>query len=433
MRRESLVIILAFAMAFAAALSGCGGKTEEGGNTAPAALSASGAKSEPQETVITAATKEEAKKLAEAFYGGIAKANPISMSLHSDGKLVSEFAMNGDTIYSGAPDMDFAYYAFIEDGTKYLLGGDEDTAYESEYMYDMLAESVQTTLDMFVLGYYDADDDGALQFSATQTDKTVNGTKTSQLVTIITGEEDGKTATVKATGTAENGAVSNIICEIDSGEEKGTLEYRFTYKNVSIDLPAYTIDENYNAYGVTIEGTHVDSPYKTLGELIATLDEDENLTYVIEDERIYAIGEKDGRHYQFVAPFPEAEQAALDRIDFFSDSYDEERYAILGKLVVDDCVDFTDAIIPQSELDAFVGRTAQDIADAGYELTGWSVGEEGAHLTLEKDGMDYEAVTGFPEGYTYDPDAEFEAEDAYGFPVEAFYFDTPEYVALPIQ
>ncbi len=182
-----------------------------------------------------------------------------------------------------------------------------------------------------------------------------------------------------------------------------------------------------------VEGTHVDSPYKTLGELIATLGEDEDLFYTVEDERIYAIGEKDGRHYQFAAAFPETEQEAFNSIDFFSDTYDEERYAILGKLVVDDCIDFTDAVIAQSELDGFVGKAAQDIVDAGYELVGWSVGEEGAYLTFEKDGLDYEAATGFPAGYTYDPDAEFEDEDAYAFPVEEFYFDRPNYVALPIQ
>lgn len=427
MKRKSIAIILSLVMALAMALSGCGKKTGGGAPAAaPAGSSAGGAKSEIQETVVTAETKEEAKKLAEAFYGGIAKADPISMTFCSDGVVQSEFKRNGDTFYSGAPAMDFAYYAFIENGAKYLIS-DGETAYEDEYMYDMVAESVQTTLDLFILGYYDADDDGTLQFSATRTDKAA----ASKLVTVITGEEDGKTATAKMTGTAENGAVSNIICEIDTGEEKGTYEFRFAYKDISIDLPAYTIGKS--AYGITVEGTHVDSPYKTFGELIATLDEDEDLHYIIVDERIYAIGEKDGRHYQFAAAFPEAEQEAFESIDFFSDTYDEERYAILGKLIVDDCVDFTDAILPQPELDAFVGKTAQDIVDAGYELVGWSVGEEGAYLSFGKNGMDYEAATGFPEGYTYDPDAEFEDEDAYGFLVEAFYFDAPEYAALPIQ
>ncbi len=436
MKRRGLAAILALIMALVMALTGCGKKTESGATASvPAAAPAAGspAKSEEKETTVTAETKEEVKKLTEAFYGGIAKADPISMSLYSDGEMISEFSMKGDTIYSGAPDMDFAYYAFIENGAKYLLGGDEEVAYENEFMYDMLAESVKTTLDMFVMGYFDADDDGALQFSATQTDKTANGAKTSKLVTVITGEEDGQSATVKTTGTAENGAVTSILCEIETGEEKGSYEFRFAYKDISIDIPAHTLGKGTNAYGMTVEGTHVPSPYQTLGELIATLDEDENLLYTIEDGRIYAIGEKDGRQYQFAAPFSETEQNALDALDFFSDTYEKDRNAIFGKLVVDDCIDFTDAIAPQSELDAFVGKTAKDILDAGYEVVGWSISEEGAYLTFEKDCMNYEAATGFPEGFAYDSDADYEEEDMYGFPVKTFRYDTPGYSALPIQ
>ena len=429
-RKKLTTIILALAAVLSLMLAGCGAKTEDG-TAASGSGSGETAKSEDRETVVTAETREEAKKLADAFYESVVNANPVFMTFYSDGQTLSEFAMDGDKIYSGTPDMDYAYYGFIENGTKYFIG-DGETAYENELMYDMIAESVKTTIDMFVLGYYNEDNDGAFQYSATKTDKTVNGAASSKLVSTITGEADGKTAVVTVTGTAENGAVTNILCQLDADGENGSYEFIFSYDNVSVELPVYTISEDFGGYGdVNIEGTHVESPYQTLGELMATLGENESLIYTIEAERVYAVGEKDGRHYQFAAAISAEDQEALDSLDFFSDTYEKDRDAILAKLVVDDCVDFTDYLIPQSELDAFVGKTAQDILDAGYEMTGWGIGEDGATLCFSKGYMEYDADVALPDDY--DPDREYESEDMYGFTVEQFYFASPEYAALPIK
>ncbi len=422
-RRKLTAIILTFAMALAVMLSGCGSKNA-GGAAEPAEGNA--AKNEDEETVVTANTKEDVKKLAEDFYAPIQKAGPVFMTFYSDGELQSEFKRSGDTFSSSSPDMDFPYYGFIEDGVKYMIY-DGETAYADEDMYDMTADSVKMMLDIFILGYYDADDDSALQFSATRTDKA----GTSKLVTVVTGEDDGQAATITATGTAENGTVSDIICQMESGEEKGTYEIKFAYDNISVELPAYTIGEDYSGGGVAIEGTHVESPIQTLGELIATLREDEDLFCMMEDGHAYAIGEMGGRQYQFSAALSAEDQNALDALDIFSDTYDQDRKAILGKLVVDDCIDFTDVLVPQSELDTFVGKTVKDMVDTGYEMTGWGISEETAEVTFEKDYMDYTAQIILADGF--DPDSEFEGEDLYGFTVKEISFCEPEYVALPIR
>ncbi len=432
-RRSISAILLAAVLAFAMLLSACGAKPDGGAASDSAASTSGAAKSEDKETVVTAQTQEEAKKLAEDFYANLLKANPVAMTAYANGEVLSEFVRSGDAIYSGTPDLDFAYYLFIEDGKKYLLDSDEGVAYENEFMYDMVAESLQTTLAMFVTGYYEAEDeDGELQFSATRTDKTVNGAVSSKLVSVITGEDDGKAASVTVTGTAENGVVSNILCEIESGEEKENYEFRFSYGSVTVDLPPYTIGEGYgDYYNEPIEGEHVESPYRTLSELIATLGEDEQLFYTVEEGRVYAIGEKDGRQYQFGADISEADSEAYFNLDFFSDTYEQDVYAILGKLAVDECIDFTDCLVPQSELDTFVGQTVEDLVNAGYELTGWSIFGGDALLSFEKGLMDYDAKVTPTEGF--DENSEYDGEDLYGFRVNELYFSAPEYMALPIR
>lgn len=419
-KRQLTAIFLTLAMVLAAALSGCGSSSGDGGTKD------GGAKDGGKETTVTAETKEDAKALADAFYAEVLNANPVSMTFYSDGSLLSEFKKSGDTFSSGSPDMDVPYYGFIEDGVKYMIY-DGETAFADESIYDMTAGSMKLMLDMFVTGYYNADD-GALQFSATRTDDA----GTSKLVTVITGENEGQATTITVTGTAENGAVSDILCKIESGEETGNYELKFSYDDVSVELPAYTIGESDGGYGgVAIEGTHVDSPIKTLGELIATLGEDENLFCLVEDGHAYAVGERDGRQYQFAATLSTEDQEALDALDFFSDTYDQDREAILARQIVDDCIDFTDVLVPQSELDTFAGKTVEDVVDAGYELTGWMISDGYAEVTFEKDYMDYNAQVTPTEGF--DPDSEFENEDLYGFTVTELRFSEPEYVALPIR
>jgi len=425
-------LLLSVLMALAISLSGCAEKSG-GGSAEPAGGESSGGSAAPaaSETVKTAETKEDAKKLADAFYGGLAKANPVSMTSFINGTEASTFMASGDTFCLVDPSSDITYYMFIEDGKKYFIG-DGETAYEDEYMYDMFSESLESTLQMFVTGIYDVEDDGALQFSAKQTDKTENGAVTSKLVSVITGEEDGKAATMTVTGTARNGTVSSILYEAEAGGEKESAEFKFSYDNISIDLPAYTIGESYGGYSdITLEGEHVDSPYRTLDELIATLGEDDYLLYTMEDDRVYAVGEKDGRQYQFSAVLSAEDMEAYEALDFFSDTYNEDVYAILGKLTVDDCVDFTGCIVPQDELDAFAGKTVQDLVDAGYENTGWSVFEGDAMLTFDKDLMEYEAKVTPTDGF--DENSDFDFEDMLGFRVEQFRFSAPEYAALPIR
>lgn len=423
--KRMTAMLLALAMALALTLSACGGRS--GGQEAATPAPDGGA--ETSETVVTADDRLTAKKLADEFYAPLLTADPVSMVSLFDKQQVSEFKRNGDTMYMTDGTPDYEYYLFVEDGAKYLLSGGEDSAYENEYLYDMFAETIETTLEMFVTGLYDAEDADTFRFSATRTDS--DGAST--LVSVIYGEEDGQDAAVTVTGTAKNGVVTNIFYEYVVGEEKETAEFRFSCDNVSIKVPACTLveDNGYGGYDAVLEGEHVESPYPTLQGLIDTLGEDDFLFYIIEDGFVYAIGEKDGRQLQLAAAITEEQESEIDGLDFFSDTYYEDVYAILGALAVTDCVDYTDCLIPQDELDGYAGQPVQTMIDAGFELNGWSINEGVAILTLAKDGLEYDADAIPTEGF--DENSDFDSEELYGFTLERVAFAAPQYSALPIR
>ena len=69
-------------------------------------------------------------------------------------------------------------------------------------------------------------------------------------------------------------------------------------------------------------------------------------------------------------------------------------------------------------------KTAQEVADAGFEGTGWSFYEGSGALFFAKDGMGYNADVTAPADF--DMDSEFEFDDLLGFTVEGFRFNEPE-------
>ena len=384
-------------------------------------LSACGGKNTDSENTVTVETREETRELAAAFYAPLYNADPISFETYSGGQWQSTFSRDGDAMHAANAFSDDEYYMFVEDGQKYLMS-DGETAYADENGYNMYADTLDTTLSFYVMGILRSEEGEApLSYHATRTDRTTDGVSSSELVYTVSGEAEGESVTLTVTGTADGeGNVSRILYEYVSGENKGDIELRFSY-DVSVQVPEHT-------YGDTGEieyrYTHVESPFATIQDLIDRLGEDEYLNYTMTDGAVLAFGEKDGRLYQVRAEISPEAQAAYDALDFFSETYDEDCYAIVGALSIVDCIDYTDSVIPQSELDAFVGKTAQEIADAGFEGTGWSFYEGSGALFFAKDGMGYTADATAPADF--DMDSEFEFEDLLGFTVEGFRFNAPE-------
>ena len=219
MRKRSIAVIaMAVVLAMLMALSACGGNSEQ---------------------VRAVQTRAEAEEMVNEFFEALRSANPVSMTSYSGGEPTGTFTVDGDKMCMKYGESDGTYYMFILDGVKYMLMEGDDVAYESEVTYDMFAETINNTLDMFVMSLLEADEDveDMITYSATRTDKTVGKTTTSDLVLTLTVDmgEDG-TGTITVTGKSTDGAVSDLTFSMAENEEEPTFEseYKFAYDGVSV-------------------------------------------------------------------------------------------------------------------------------------------------------------------------------------------------------
>ena len=366
----------------------------------------------------TVKTKEECKAMAEAFYKDLYDADQFTMTSSYDGTTTNIFSKDGDRYYVNNvdPEYGYDYYLFMEDGVKYLLS-DDRTLFKDEGMYDMTADTLDLTLAMNVMGYYDAETED-LSFEATQKGD-------SQLVTVVKGKaEDGSDLTITTTGTKTDGKVTSILTEMNYGGETHQMEYEFEYDQ-HIELPEYTVPKSYDNL------PHVESPYHTIGELYDLTGDDKNALMAIYDDLLLMIAGRDGRWYQFSATVSQELMDQVDALDFMDDDYEEKYNALFADLEIEDCIDFTDELISAEEWNSYAGKTIGDLVNDGFEVTGYSFWEQSNCIYADKDGMTYMIEVDPTEGF--DTEGEFEYEDLYGFIVKGGEFDSPEYSILPMK
>ena len=398
MKKRSLISLL-LALAMMLTLTACGG-----------------AKAETVEGL------EAVREMTKAFYANVLTADPIRVTT-TMGENTSIFTKDGDKMCSEDVASETIYYAFRENDTNYAIYGG-DTAYPDDFMFELLNNSIEMCMTMFVTGIMEVEDEGtSLNYKATRTDS-ANG---SELVYVVTGESEGQAVELTVTGKADaDGKVTDVDYKAVSGEESQNITIHFDYEGVSVTLPEYTIDPG----DVMPEFDHVESPYATIQELIDLLGEDETLSYFIMNDALYTEFEKDGRHYQALAPISQEDSEALDALDFAAEDYDEKAYEIIGKLAITDCIDYTDGILSDEELSVFVGKPVREMFDQGFEEAGWSVGDDEVYLFLSRDHMEY-SVKVTPSD-DFDAESDFEVEDMMDFPVERVEFTQASTYFFPI-
>lgn len=433
--KRTLAIILALVLVLS--LTACGGtapSTEA--STSETSTTETPTTEDPTteaETVISADTKEDVKKLVDEFCQGMTEADPISMTTIIGGETASVFTKDGDKYHVVSDATETDYYLFMQDGKAYAIY-DGETASEDDFMYELTEKTVEMAIDMYIKGALESDIDGEdMTYTATRTDKTENGISISELVYKVTGTVEGKTAELTVTGKADaDGRVSQILYNAVSGEEIMEMQLDMTYENISVDLPAYTIVEGGESGGAIPEFSHTDSPYATFRDLIDTLGEEEELSTMLFNDRMFVYCEKDGSYYQLSTALSEEDLTALEVLDYDAEDYNEQLYGILGKYDVEDCIDYTGALLSQEEMDTYVGQTARDMVDAGFEATGFSAYDDYVAIYLDKDGyVCYEVELEPSEDF--DADSEFETDDLLDFPVKSIIFSTLEFYILPLE
>lgn len=106
----------------------------------------------------------------------------------------------------------------------------------------------------------------------------------------------------------------------------------------------------------------------TLGDAIA-LESSDTQTAVYDGKAIYAFKLGDSYYRAIAGISQEDEQAYMD-IDFMDDDYEEQQKNILSTLVIDRIDNLSLQMLSREELDALVGKTGQDLQDAGWICTG---------------------------------------------------------------
>jgi len=110
-----------------------------------------------------------------------------------------------------------------------------------------------------------------------------------------------------------------------------------------------------------------DSPeFRTMGDVFA-YDSD---NYASGDDYYIYVFEKDGIIYRATAKFPPDVSEKVAAIDIFDEQYDAKVREAVAPLEIEKLDNLTEMIPPQEELDALVGKTGQDLLDAGWTI--WS-------------------------------------------------------------
>ena len=126
----------------------------------------------------------------------------------------------------------------------------------------------------------------------------------------------------------------------------------------------------------------------TLGDAIA-LESSETQAAVYDGKAIYAFKLGDTYYRIRASISPEDEQAYMD-IDYMDDDYEEQQKKILSPLVIDQIDDLSLQMLSQEELDALVGKTGQDLQDAGWTYGGHDL--ETMEFWMDYGPFDYTVV-----------------------------------------
>ena len=119
--------------------------------------------------------------------------------------------------------------------------------------------------------------------------------------------------------------------------------------------------------GGSDEPVSVDS-LKTFGDILS-LDLEENQWAVYNGIAVYAFKLGD-TYYRAKATISEEDAEKLFSIDFSDDDYEAQQEAILSPLVIDEIENLSDQMLSQEEMDALVGKTGQELQDAGWTFSG---------------------------------------------------------------
>ena len=151
--------------------------------------------------------------------------------------------------------------------------------------------------------------------------------------------------------------------------------------------------------------TEETAEFKTMGDVFVY----ESPNNGCNETKYVYVFEKDGVFYRAVAELPADVSETIWALDFFDEKYSEKLQEAIAPLPIAELENLTERIPAQTELDALIGKTGQELKDEGWTISAWQLDD--MEFTLNHGPFAY---TVFMEGdyvpnenYDFDEDADF--------------------------
>lgn len=131
------------------------------------------------------------------------------------------------------------------------------------------------------------------------------------------------------------------------------------------------------------------SSLKTLGDVMAIEGEGQSSTW--NEEHYIYVTNANGAPLRAVVNLTPEIYSQIEELDFLDEDYDQKLNDIIGGLELVSLDDYSDRLPSQEEMDALVGKTAQELLDDGYIFFGLTYyGGEETVGQFDKDDFRYE-------------------------------------------
>lgn len=145
--------------------------------------------------------------------------------------------------------------------------------------------------------------------------------------------------------------------------------------------------------------------FKTMSDVFAY----ESINSGFSETKYVYVFEKDGIIYRAVAELTRDASEIIWNLDLFDEHYDEKVIEAVAPLPIAQLENLTERIPTQTELDALIGKTGQELKDEGWTISGWQLDD--MEFTLEHGPFAYTVVMEGDytpnENYDFDEDADF--------------------------
>lgn len=131
------------------------------------------------------------------------------------------------------------------------------------------------------------------------------------------------------------------------------------------------------------------SSLKTLGDVMGIESEGQSSTW--NEEHYVYVTTANGAPLRAVVDLTPEIYSQIEELDFLDEEYDQKLNDIIGGLELVSLDDYSDRLPSQEEMDALVGKTAQELLDDGYIFFGLTYyGGEETVGQFDKDDFRYE-------------------------------------------